>query len=81
MNTRYEGEVSFANDTGGYGWIATDDLDEEVFYHLDDAVDDETILEEGERVVFGVEEGEKGPRAVGLNRADSDDLAEAGDER
>jgi len=31
-----EGTVDFFNDTGGYGFIETDDADEDVFFHMED---------------------------------------------
>ena len=30
------GKVDFFNDTGGYGFIETDDADEDVFFHMED---------------------------------------------
>ncbi len=29
-----EGTVDFFNDTGGYGFIETEDADEDVFFHM-----------------------------------------------
>ncbi|WP_231188554.1 cold shock domain-containing protein, partial [Haladaptatus sp. DYF46] len=30
------GKVDFFNDTGGYGFIATEDADDDVFFHMED---------------------------------------------
>ncbi len=60
------GEVDFFNDTGGYGFISTDDADEDVFFHMEDVGGPD--LEEGQEVEFDIEEAEKGPRAANLTR-------------
>jgi len=60
------GTVDFFNDTGGYGFIETDDADEDVFFHMEDVGGDD--LEEGQEVEFDIEEAEKGPRATNLTR-------------
>ncbi|WP_224450007.1 cold-shock protein [Haloprofundus salilacus] len=60
------GTVVFFNDTGGYGFIETDDSDEDVFFHMEDI--DGPDLEEGQEVEFDIETAEKGPRAVNLER-------------
>ena len=31
-----KGTVDFFNDTGGYGFIETDDADDDVFFHMED---------------------------------------------
>ena len=31
-----KGTVDFFNDTGGYGFIETEDADEDVFFHMED---------------------------------------------
>jgi CspA family cold shock protein len=61
-----KGQVDFFNDSGGYGFIDTDDADEDVFFHLEDIGGPD--LEEGEEVEFEIEEAEKGPRAKNLTR-------------
>ena len=64
------GTVDFFNDTGGYGFISTDDGDldddEDVFFHMEDVGGPD--LEEGQEVEFDIESSEKGPRATNLVR-------------
>lgn len=55
----------------GFGFIKPDDSDNDVFFHarsLEGIMFDE--LREGDVVTFEVEEGEKGPAAVKVMRAD-----------
>jgi len=61
------GTVSFFHDRKGYGFIETDDSDDDVFFHMEDVGGDD--LEEGEEVEFDVTSGDKGPRAERLTRA------------
>jgi len=60
------GKVDFFNDTGGYGFIETDDADDDVFFHMEDVGG--PGLEEGQEVEFEIEESDKGPRATNLTR-------------
>jgi CspA family cold shock protein len=64
------GKVDFFNDTGGYGFISTDDDDvdddEDVFFHMEDVGGPD--LEEGQEVEFDIESSPKGPRATNLVR-------------
>ena len=61
-----KGTVAFFNDTGGYGFIETDDADEDVFFHMEDIGGPD--LEEGQEVEFDIVEAEKGPRASNVER-------------
>ena len=61
-----QGTVAFFNDTGGYGFIESDELDEDVFFHMEDVGGPD--LEEGQEVEFEVVQAEKGPRAKDLQR-------------
>ena len=61
-----QGTVAFFNDTGGYGFIETDDADDDVFFHMEDVGGPD--LEEGQQVEFSIEQADKGPRAVELKR-------------
>ena len=60
------GKVDFFNDTGGYGFIETEDSDEDVFFHMEDVGGPD--LEEGQEVEFDIEEADKGPRASNVTR-------------
>ena len=60
------GKVDFFNDTGGYGFISTEDSDEDVFFHMDDVGGED--LKEGQEVEFDIEQAPKGPRAKNLVR-------------
>ncbi|MDY6774504.1 MAG: cold shock domain-containing protein [Halobacteria archaeon] len=62
-----EGEVTFFHDRKGYGFIETDEADDDVFFHMEDIGGPD--LEEGEEVEFKIVEGDKGPRADNLVRA------------
>jgi CspA family cold shock protein len=61
-----QGVVDFFNDTGGYGFIETDESDEDVFFHMEDVGGQD--LEEGQEVKFDIEQADKGPRATNLER-------------
>jgi len=60
------GTVDFFNDTGGYGFIETPAVDEDVFFHMEDL--DGPDLEEEQVVALGVEFADKGPRTTTLLR-------------
>jgi CspA family cold shock protein len=56
------GIVKFVHDKDGYGFIDTDAIeDDDVFFH-------QSFIEEGDEVEFGIEEGDRGPRATDLRR-------------
>ncbi|MHC3437349.1 cold-shock protein [Natrialbaceae archaeon A-gly3] len=60
------GTVDFFNETGGYGFIETDEIDDDVFFHMEDIGGED--LEEGQEVEFEIEQADKGPRAKNLTR-------------
>ena len=60
------GTVAFFNERKGYGFIESDDADEDVFFHMEDVGGPD--LEEGQEVEFEIEQAEKGPRATNLTR-------------
>ncbi|MDR9411206.1 MAG: cold shock domain-containing protein [Haloquadratum sp.] len=61
-----KGKVAFFNDTGGYGFIESDDSEEDIFFHMEDVGGPD--LEEGQEVEFEIEAADKGPRAKNLQR-------------
>ncbi|MFB6133275.1 MAG: cold-shock protein [Halanaeroarchaeum sp.] len=61
-----KGTVDFFHDRKGYGFIATDDADDDVFFHMEDIEGPD--LEEGQDVEFDIDDAPKGPRATNLSR-------------
>jgi len=62
-----EGTVKWFNSTKGFGFIAPDDGSADVFVHFS-AIDATGYreLQEGQRVSFETEQGQKGPQAKGV---------------
>jgi CspA family cold shock protein len=58
--------VAFFHDRKGYGFIETEDAEDDIFFHMEDVGGPD--LEEGQEVEFEIEEAEKGPRAIDLTR-------------
>ncbi len=63
------GKVKWFNPTKGYGFISQDNDAKDVFVHSS-AVRDAGLsgLTEGDAITFEVEEGQKGPSAVNLQK-------------
>ena len=60
------GKVKWFNSTKGYGFIARDDKEKDVFVHSSAAQAANIELREGDALTFEVEQGQKGPSAVNL---------------
>jgi CspA family cold shock protein len=63
------GKVKWFNGTKGYGFIERDDKEKDVFVHFSAAQEANLQLNEGDALTFEVENGEKGPSAVNLQKA------------
>jgi len=67
MSERIIGTVKFFNSSKGYGFINREDGGEDVFVHYS-AIQGEGFrnLDEGERIEFDIEMGQKGPAAANV---------------
>ncbi len=65
MSDRKTGVVKWFNNEKGYGFATPDDGSKDVFVHYS-VIQTEGYrsLNEGERIEFAVEQGDKGPKAV-----------------
>ena len=61
-----EGTVKWFNDSKGFGFIEQENGDDVFVHHSAINGDGFKSLEEGERVTFEVEEGQKGPAAANV---------------
>ncbi len=62
-----KGTVKFFHDRKKYGFITPDDEGEDVFFHVSDLVEEESVSE-GDEVEFETEEGDRGPKAVNVEK-------------
>lgn len=58
-----KGRVKFFNDDKGYGFLLDLETQESVFVHINNTIDE---IREGQKVIFEVEMGPKGPSAVNV---------------
>ncbi len=69
--SQLKGTVKWFNGKKGYGFIQREDGEKDVFVHAS-AVREAGLkfLNENDKLEFSVEDGEKGPAAVGLKKID-----------
>ena len=67
MSTK--GKVKWFNGTKGFGFIEREDEEKDVFVHTSAVQAAGLELKEGDELTFDVENGEKGPSAVNLQKA------------
>ena len=60
------GKVKWFNSTKGYGFIAREDKEKDVFVHSSAAKAANMELKEGDAVTFEIESGQKGLSAINL---------------
>ena len=63
-----KGTVKWFNSTKGYGFIAREDKEKDVFVHSSAAQAANLELNEGDELTFEVTEGQKGPSATNLQK-------------
>ncbi len=63
------GKVKWFNSTKGYGFIAREDNEKDVFVHSSAAQAANVELREGDVITFDVEQGQKGPSAINLQKS------------
>ena len=63
-----KGKVKWFNPTKGYGFIAREDNEKDVFVHSSAAQAASLELNEGDELTFEIAEGEKGNSAVNLQK-------------
>jgi CspA family cold shock protein len=72
MAARETGTVKWFNDQKGFGFIARNNGEKDVFVHHSAILGQGyKTLKEGERVEFEVTEGQKGPAAANVQRLDA----------
>ena len=64
-----KGKVKWFNGQKGYGLIEREDKEKDVFVHASAAEAAGLQLNEGDALTFEVENGDKGPSAVSLQKA------------
>ena len=64
-----KGKVKWFNPTKGYGFIEREDKEKDVFVHSSAARAASIELQEGDQLTFEIENGEKGPSAVNLQKS------------
>jgi len=67
--TTLRGTVKWFNSKKGFGFIEREDKEKDVFVHSSAARAAGMQLNEGDELTFEVENGEKGPSAVNLQKA------------
>ena len=63
-----KGKVKWFNPQKGYGFIEREDKEKDVFVHASAAQAASLELNEGDQLSFDIEDGQKGPSAINLQK-------------
>ena len=63
-----KGKIKWFNAIKGYGFIVREDNEKDVFVHSSAARAADIELNEGDTLTFDIEEGQKGPSAINLQK-------------
>ena len=63
-----KGTIKLFKRQSNYGFIETDEMDDDVFFHVSE-VEEGYSPEEGDEVEFDQEDGDKGPKATNVTEA------------
>ena len=67
-NMSIKGKIKWFNAIKGYGFIAREDNEKDVFVHSTAARAANVEFNEGDTLTFDIEEGQKGPSAINLQK-------------
>lgn len=60
-----KGTVAFFHDENGYGFIETEEMDDDVYFNVEDQ-EAGFEVQEGDEVEFDQEEADRGPKAMNI---------------
>jgi cold shock protein len=63
-----KGTVKFFNESKGYGFVVSEEDSKEYFVHISGIKEGENLREE-DVVTFDIEDGNRGPKAVNVEKA------------
>lgn len=61
-----EGKVKKLIEDKGYGFIAVEDQEDDLFFHVSDCINDFDDIDEGDVVEFDLTEGRNGDKAINV---------------
>lgn len=65
-----QGTVALFKSQENFGFIETDEMDDDVFFHISEVAGDS--VNEGDTVEFDQEDGDKGPKATNVSVVEGD---------